>query len=50
MPRSSNVVLIHRPIETGKAALFLDRDGVVNIDTGYLSDPDTVASALEPQQ
>ncbi|WP_025824344.1 D-glycero-alpha-D-manno-heptose-1,7-bisphosphate 7-phosphatase [Asaia astilbis] len=43
MPRSSNVVLIHRPIETGKAALFLDRDGVVNIDTGYLSDPDTVA-------
>lgn len=39
MAGGSNVALVHRPIGTGRAALFLDRDGVINIDTGYLSDP-----------
>ncbi|MBS1026469.1 MULTISPECIES: D-glycero-alpha-D-manno-heptose-1,7-bisphosphate 7-phosphatase [Gluconobacter] len=42
MPNGSNVMLQRRPISPGTPALFLDRDGVVNIDTGYLSDPENV--------
>ncbi|MFT8978864.1 D-glycero-alpha-D-manno-heptose-1,7-bisphosphate 7-phosphatase [Gluconobacter oxydans] len=42
MPHGSNVMLLRRPIAPGTPALFLDRDGVVNIDTGYLSDPESV--------
>jgi len=42
MPQGSNVMLERRPIVPGTPALFLDRDGVVNIDTGYLSDPESV--------
>ncbi|MQR99913.1 D-glycero-alpha-D-manno-heptose-1,7-bisphosphate 7-phosphatase [Gluconobacter aidae] len=42
MLHGSNVMLVRRPITPGAPALFLDRDGVVNIDTGYLSDPENV--------
>ena len=42
MPHGSNVMLVRRPIAPGTPALFLDRDGVVNIDTGYLADPESV--------
>jgi len=37
-----NIVQQHAAIPPGRAALFLDRDGVVNVDSGYLSDPEAV--------
>lgn len=33
---------LHPVRETQRPALFLDRDGVINVDTGYLSDPSDV--------
>lgn len=39
----TNLFLHHRPLPPGARALFLDRDGVINVDTGYVCDPQTVA-------
>lgn len=38
----TNLVLHNRPFPPGGKALFLDRDGVINVDTGYVRDPETV--------
>lgn len=39
----TNLLLQRRPIAPGLPTLFLDRDGVVNVDTGYVVDPALVA-------
>lgn len=42
MGTDGNIIFIQRPIQGGQAALFLDRDGVINRDTGYVQCVDSV--------
>lgn len=43
MSEAGNILLQNRVIQGRKSTLFLDRDGVINVDTGYVSEPSQVA-------
>lgn len=39
---SHNIVISRRPVHPGRPSLLLDRDGVINLDTGYVCSPSDV--------